>query len=361
MAGFVLPRDLRRCQKLGLGAILLPTDDAFTNHQYLRDWKKRPGGDIEREIRNMIRAAGSSPALMGYFLMDEPGVNDFPALATAVAAVRKYAPGKLAYINLYPDYATLGAPDTSQLGTSNYTEYLERFVTEVNPQLISYDNYMVESSDDLKNVSQTASYYRNLLEVRRVALKHQLPFLNIVCCNQIRPHTPIPSPANLLFQAYTTLAAGYRGVTWYNYYGPGYKYTPIDHSGRKTLTWVYLQQVNAQIARLAPIMSRLDSTGVFFTAPAPVNSLPLLPGRVVEAVTCATPVMVGEFRHANGDAFIMVVNLSLERSAKFFVKTTEHYTAIKVVSAVDGSLTTLDEKGGHWLVAGQGVLLKLEK
>ena len=177
--------------------------------------------------------AGKSPAIKGYFIMDEPGVADFPALGKAVAAVKKYAPGKLAYINLFPNYATLGAPDMSQLGTSNYTEYLERFVAEVKPQVISYDNYMVQFSDDLKNTGKAASYYHNLLEVRRVAQKHQLPCLNIVSANQIRPHTPIPSPANLQFQAYTTLAAGYRGVTWYNYYGPGYKYTPIDPVGRE--------------------------------------------------------------------------------------------------------------------------------
>jgi hypothetical protein len=152
---------------------------------------------------------------------------------------------------LFPDYATLGAPDRSQLGTSNYTEYLERFVAEVKPQVISYDNYMVQYSQDLKDSAQAASYYRNLLEVRRVAQEHQLPFLNIVSCNQIRPETPIPSPANFQFQAYTTLAAGYRGVTWYNYYGPGYHYMPIDASGRRTLSWLYLRDVNAQIAALA--------------------------------------------------------------------------------------------------------------
>jgi hypothetical protein len=297
---------------------------------------------------------------MGYFLLDEPGVKDFPALAQAVAAVKKYAPGKIAYINLFPDYATIGAPDTSQLGTSNYTEYLERFVAEVKPQLISYDNYTVQSSDDLRNMRLAASYYRNLLEVRRVALEHKLPYLNIVCCNQIRRWTPIPSPANLLFQAYTTLAAGYRGVTWYDYYGPGYKYTPIDHSGRKSLTWVYLQQVNAQVARLAPIMSRLVSTGVFFSTLGPANNLPLLPGQLVEAVACATPVMVGEFKHANGDVYVMVVNLSLERSAEFSLKTTAPYASIMAVSAVDGSLSILSEKDRSWLGAGQGVLLKLD-
>jgi hypothetical protein len=358
LAGFVLPRDLSRCKKLGLGAILLPTDKAFTSFKYLREWRKLSDAEIERRVREMVRAAGSSPAVKGFFIMDEPGVDDFPALGKAVAAVKKYAPGKLAYINLYPDYATLGAPDRSQLGTSNYTEYLERFVAEVRPQVISYDNYMVQYSQDLQKPAQAASYYRNLLEVRRVAQEHKLPFLNIVSCNQIRPQTPVPSPANLQFQAYTTLAAGYRGVTWYNCYGPGYQYKPIDNSGRRTLTWLYLREVNAQVAALAPVMSRLVSTGVYFTAPAPVENLPLLPGNIVEAVTCPNAVMVGEFKHTNGQAFAMVVNLSLEKSARFTLSTRDTYKSIQVVSTTDGSLSPLP-KEGLWLVAGQGALLAL--
>lgn len=220
---------------------------------------------------------------------------------------------------------------------------------------------MVQYSDDLRNAGQAASYYRNLLEIRRVAQEHGLPYLNIVSANQIRPPSPIPSPANFQFQAYTTLAAGYRGVTWYNYYGPGYHYMPIDSSGRKTLSWVYLKEVNAQVAALAPVMSRLTSTGVFFTAPAPVAELPLLPGRLVEAVTCPNPVMVGEFRHASGADYVMVVNLSLERSAPFTLKPRQPRNSIQIVSAVDGSLSAFDQKDGLWLVAGQGVLLALGK
>ena len=361
MAGFVQPKDLRRCEKLHLGAIVLPADDDTNSPSFQRAWNKMSDKAIEQRIKQVIRAAGKSPAIKGYFIYDEPGVADFPALGKAVAAVKKHAPGKLAYINLFPDYATLGAPDRSQLGTSNYTEYLERFVAEVHPQVISYDNYMVQYSDDLKNADKAASYYHNLLEVRRVAQKHQLPCLQIVGINQIRPTEPIPSPANLQFQAYTTLAAGYRGVTWYNYYGPGYKYTAIDPAGRKTLTWVYLREVNSQIAALAPVMSRLTSTGVFFSAPGPVDNMPLLPGNLVEAVTCPTPVMVGEFKHGNGDSYVMVVNLSLERSAVFTFTTRQPCNSIKVVSAVDGSLSAFDQKAGLWLVAGQGALLALGK
>jgi hypothetical protein len=359
MAGFVLPKDLSGCEKLGLGAILLPTDPAFTNFNYFRAWKNLSDQQIDGRVKQMVSDAGHSPAVMGYFITDEPGVGEFSALAKAVAAVRKYAPGKLAYINLFPDYATLGAPDHSQLGTSNYTDYLERFVTEVKPQAISYDNYMVQVSDDLQRAAQAGSYYRNLLAVRRVALEHSIPYLNVVCANQIRPRTTVPSPANLSFQAYTTLAAGYRGVTWYNYYGPGYHFTAINSAGEKTLTWSYLKTVNEQVAALAPAMARLKSTGVFFSAPAPVDGLPLLPGELVQSVTCTNPVMVGEFRHENEDRYAMVVNLSLERSAKITLQLKDTNQSIQVVSAVDGGLSGLEPNGEIWLVAGQGALLLL--
>ncbi|HZQ47344.1 MAG TPA: hypothetical protein VFC07_10060, partial [Verrucomicrobiae bacterium] len=306
-------------------------------------------------------AAGSSPAIKGYFIMDEPGVGDFPALGKAVASVKKYAPGKLAYINLFPDYATLGAPDTSQLGTSYYTEYLERFVNEVKPQLISYDNYIVQYSKDLEDRATAGSYYHNLLAVRRVAQEHHLPCLNIVAANQLRPGFNIPSPANLLFQAYTTLAAGYRGVTWYTYFADGYQYAPIDSSGKKTLIWAYLAEVNRQVAALAPIMSQLESTGVFFTAPAPADNLPPLPGNLVASASCAAPLMIGEFKHRNGQRYAMVVNLSLKSSASFNLKTSHPGEAVQIISAVDRSPSPFDLNTGLWLPAGQGVLLLLAK
>jgi len=139
-----------------------------------------------------------------------------------------------------------------------------------------------------------ARYYGDLLEVRRVAMKHGLPFWNIVSSNQIRRNTTIPSPANLLFQAYTTLAVGGRGVSWYTYYSGagqrGYAYAPIDKSGNKTDTWRYLQLVNRHIRTIGPMMNRLKSTGVFFTSPPPVEGLPLLPGRLLkEALSTASP------------------------------------------------------------------------
>jgi hypothetical protein len=116
----------------------------------------------------------------------------------------------------------------------------------VQPELISYDNYRVQSSGELKDAKLAASYYNNLLAVRAAAMKHDLPFWVIVSGNQIRKFTPPPSPANLLFQAYTSLAAGARGLTWYKYYASNYGYPPIDRAGNRTVSWSYLKMVNGR-------------------------------------------------------------------------------------------------------------------
>jgi hypothetical protein len=367
MAGFVKPEDLPLCEKLGLRAIMAPAE---TEEPWFGEWRKLSDQEIDKRVKEMIDKTGQSRAVLGYFIMDEPGTPAFPALAKAVAAVKKYAPGKLAYINLFPSYATVGAPDKSQLGTASYTEYLERFVNEVKPQVISYDNYMVQYSDDLQEERTAAIYYADLLEIRRVSQKYGLPFWNIVSCNQIRPETTVPSPANLAFQAYTTLAAGGRGVSWYKYYQDGYAYAPIDSGGDKTKTWQYLQVVNRQVSTLGPIVNRLKSTGVFFTSPPPVKSLSLLPGRIVKQVESMAsprgmtkarpPVMVGEFRDEQGKDYAMIVNLSLERSTNIKLETVKPYNTKRIFSTVDGRLLPLDEKNGHWVLAGHGLLVRFE-
>jgi hypothetical protein len=352
------PQNYSLCKKLGLSVIV-----SEGPHLTGSDWMKLSDAEIDNYIKKMVEKAGKSKSIIGYHICDEPSALAFPALAKAVAAVKKYAPGKLATVNLYPNYATIWQMDQvkSQLGTKSYAEYLEKFVDEVKPQFLSYDNYMVEMSMDLKDSKLAAKYYTNLLEVRQVALKYNLPFINVVSSNQIRPHTTIPSPANLAFQAYTSLAAGAGGIRWYTYHGQAYGYNPIDKEEHKTLTWRYLQEVNRELAVLGPIIKQLRSTGVYFTSPSPDSSLPLLPGKWVQKLETDAPMMVGEFVSRGGTNYIMVVNLSLERSARFDVQTKMDKEKISTVDVgEDGRLVLASHKKGIWLTAGQGVLIKCE-
>lgn len=350
VAGFIYGDQLPACRSQHLQAILCPAKK--------NEWERMSDEQIDRAVHDLVGRTAGDPSIIGYFLTDEPGVRKFPALGKAVAAIHKYAPGKLAYINLFPDYATLGAPNLSQLGTESYHEYLERFVEQVKPQFISYDNYRVQFSEDLKNAAVAQSYFRNMIEVRSVALEHHLPFWVIVSSNEIRPFTPVPSPANLLMQAYTTLAAGGGGLTWFTYYAGGYRTAPIDKAGHRTLAWSYLKMVNDQVKTLGPILRTLHSTGVYYNQP-PTSGLTALPGELIESISAATPIMLGEFCDDSGHRWAVLVNLSLRESAKVTIKWTAKIKGASLVSPVDASLDPLKDDT-LWLTAGQGVLLKLE-
>ncbi|MFO7973396.1 MAG: hypothetical protein R6V12_02030, partial [Candidatus Hydrogenedentota bacterium] len=254
------------------------------------------------------------------------------------------------------------APDTSQLETSSFTEYLEQFVRIVRPQILSYDDYMVQYSMDFTgSPKRRQRYFLDLCEVRRVAKKHELPFWNIVSSNQIRPFTTVPSPANMALQAYTTLAAGGRGLSWFTYYVRGYDYAPINKAGHRTATWQYLQFVNRQVKTLGPYMNRLESTGVYFTDPAPAEGLHILPGKLVTSVEADVPIMIGEFAAENGTPFIMLVNLSLAGSVKLTATLADGLAAAARISPEDTTENPVDLDENLWLPAGQGVLIKLAR
>lgn len=365
---FVQPEDLALCEKLGLKAMMQQPPNWLPQK---KNWKDLSDAEIDESIRQWVEKTGKSDMVLGYYIVDEPGASKFSVLGKAVAALRKYAPGKMPYINLYPGYATIGAPDSSQLEAASFNEYLERFVAHVDPSMLSYDNYKVNYSDNFQHVGEASIYFKDLLEVRRVAKKNGIPFWNTVCSNRIRPWTTIPSPANMMLQAYTTLAAGGRGLAWFTYYDYGYGYAPIDDSGNRTDTWQYLQMVNRQIKVLGPIMNTLESVGVYFTEPALAEGMPLLPGGIVQSVVSRSSIkgysdskpslMIGEFKGEDGCDYVMVVNLSLEKSANFLLHTQKSYAVKEVVSAQDRSTSLIDETNGHTIVPGQGVLIKLSK
>ena len=337
------------------------------------------GEDVEEygeKVKEAVASTKDDPNVIGYNLIDEPGADKFPILAVTAAAIKKHAPGKLAYINLFPGYATtLGADAVSQLGTWTYTEYLERYVQEVRPQFISYDNYMVEYSEDMMNTERASSYWNDMLEVRRIAMKYKLPWWNIISCLSIQSKSSPPTPARLAFQAYTSLAAGCNALSWFLYIPVAdFTYAPLDQDGDRTLTWLYVKTINQQIRTVGSFLTKFESTDVWFSEPTPLPDLPQNPGTFLTDLTLSwskmakpnkitdTPqVMVGEFRSKEDSRrAVMIVNLNFGRSVKVDFQTLDDY---HVVGAFNPVASKIEErpKTGWWILPGHGTLFLLEK
>jgi hypothetical protein len=356
VAGFVQPQDLDVCQKYGLRAIV--SDRRVSDY----DWRQVDPEQVDRNVQELVAEVGSHPAVCGFYVKDEPSAQEFAGLAVVVKALAKYAPDQLAYINLYPDYATINNADRiGQLGTDSYQEYLDQFVEAVPTPVLSYDNYSIE-----KDYSVRRSFFDNLLAVRRAAQASGRAFWNVITSNQVRPFRAAPTEGSLAFQVYTTLAAGGRGLAYYTYYtgddtvpdAGGYQAGPLWNF-QPTPVWTYLRTVNQAVRPLLPTLTRLTSKGVHFGPKLPAEGLPTLPGTVVEGIESERPMMIGEFVHQDGSAYVLVVNLDLLKGGEFILQLRDGWGPVQQVSSEDGSLTPLDAGQGLRLEPGYGVLLKV--
>ena len=344
LAGFVPPAGLDLCQQAGLLAIV--SDPRTAGY----DWGSVDAEKARTNVASLIKEVGTHPAVFGYNLRDEPPTAWFPHLEKVASVVRDLAPGKWPYINLLPDYA-----ENWQLGASNYTEYLEKFIADCHPQIISYDNYSLMDNNTIRD-----NYWSNLEAVRSACLGHKIQFWNIVLSVAHFSYREL-SAADLRFEAYTSLAYGARGLSFFTYFAPpvgGYRGAPIDQFGNETPTWHNLQNVNLQVQKLGPTMLQLTSDYVYHIGALPTGTKAPPTNSLVSGVS-GDNFLVGEFTHTDGSRFVMIVNKDLAKSRPCAPQFRKAPKKLRHVSPYSGEIYPFE--GEYvWLAPGQGVLLKPE-
>lgn len=344
VAGFVAPGTLDNCEKAGLKAIV---SDTRTSGY---DWAKVDAAAARKNVGSLVAEVGKHPAVFGYYLRDEPNAGWFPNLEIVASRIRELAPDKWPYINLFPDYA-----NSEQLGTANYAEYLERFITTCHPKIVSYDNYSLMDNGTVRD-----SFWANLESVRAACQKHGLEFWNIVL-SVAHFNYAEPSAAGLRLQAYCTLACGGRGLSCFTYFAPpagGYRGAPVDQFGNETATWHLMQNVNLQVQKLAPTLLQLKSDDAYHIGKVPPGCHGPSTNTLVSGIA-GDNVLVGDFTHADGSRYVMVVNKSLTGSRTCWPQFRQSPKSLKHISPYTGALTPYEGEY-TWLAPGQGVLLKPE-
>jgi hypothetical protein len=345
IAGFVTSDALDACQAAGLKAIVY--EGGTSNY----DWTAVDPADARKRATELIDKVRNHPAVFGYYLRDEPPAGFFPGLKIVSDIVKEKHPGAWAYVNLFPNYANAG-----QLGAATYDEYVEKFVEVCKPPILSYDHYSIFEG----GVFRSKEYFQNLESMRRAALKHNLPFWQIVLSLGALNFRE-PSAADFRFQAYTSLAYGARGLTWFTYFTPAvgnFRNGPIDQFGNQTPTWGSMQNVNLQIGKLAPTLLKLKSDRVYHFGEVPEGCQGPDDQSLVK--TIGGPMLVGDFTHEDGTRYAMIVNKDFASSVYCAPQLREPVAALVFISPYSGQETSFAGEQG-WLAPGQGVLLKLKK
>lgn len=240
------------------------------------------------------------PAIWGIDCGDEPSALDFPYYGKVLNKVETLFPNQFAYLNLYPNYASVSqnsAEETvNQLGTPTYEEHIARYCECIPSDYICYDFYLYSI-----NVTM---HYENLRIVSEACLKTGRSMWIVLQVNSNKEQEWM-SENNLRFQAYTSMAFGAENIIWACYTAGWWHNQVLDENGNKTEQYEKMKKVNREIHTIAEEYMRfryvsthfvgfsgsedmscvkqepIDSlnTGVFFDVKAD-NSAPIVVGQM---------------------------------------------------------------------------------
>ena len=348
--------------------------------------------ETKAELDAIVEAVREHPALYAYSLKDEPNPAIFGNLARMKDYLAEKDPSRLVYVNLYPSYAS-----SKQLGTTGepavaYREHVRQFVETFRPQLLSYDHYHFTVKGD------GDQYFLNLAEIRRAALEAEIPFMAILQACSWTIHMRIPSGEELRWLAYTALAYGAQGISWYVYGYPGHDGAMINPAGTyrephiaramgravlggtPTSLYYYARELHKQFVAIATELQLLRSLGAYHVGMLPEGTTPLPADAAfrldppVPPKDYATPVegfVIGCFGREGQPTHALVVNLDYRTySGRGQPRREEFLKPVRRAIVGPGRLEVFDTATRKWAAAdsdraelrlppGGGILVRL--
>jgi len=259
-------------------------------------------------IKAIVKDYKRHPALMGYFITDEPGAEAFAGLAEVVAELKKLDPEHVAYINLFPNYASSDLNTTpSQLQTDTYDRYLTRYMQTVKPDVLSWDHYHFLTGSD------RVGFFGNLYAAQRAvdATNPPTSFWQIVLSVQHGPYRPL-TEAELRFEAMQTLVFGGSGLVYFTYWtpnDPSFKWSNSIRNRDGTPGPLYepVKHVNEEVRTLAKYLYGALLVSTFQAGEIPPDGR-ATGGDLPVKVTGAGNLSVGFFRGAGGFVYTLMTN-----------------------------------------------------
>jgi hypothetical protein len=212
-------------------------------------------GSLATSTVNAIR---NHPALYAYYVVDEPSASQFDDLASTVSRLRSLDPNHIAYLNLFPTYAS-----SVQLGAADYPTYLNKYMDTVHPDLLSYDHYHFMVGKD------TRDYFKNLAIISYTAKQAGIPFLNIVQASSWESGVRVPNENELRFLYNTSLAYGAAGISDFVYRYDSFQGGMARSDGATTALYDAAKTMNRDFEAMAKAVQSLHHIGAYHLGDLP--------------------------------------------------------------------------------------------
>ena len=199
------------------------------------------------------------PAIWGVDVGDEPSALDFPHYGKVIAHVNRLFPNQFAYLNLYPNYASVakntGEETVNQLGTPTYYDHIEEYIKNVPTDYVCYDFYMYSCNPRMA--------MDNLQIVADACRKTGRSMWIVLQVNSVREEE-FMSENQLRFQAYSAMAYGAESIIWACWTGGWWYNNVLDTNGNKTEQYEKLKKVNAELHHIGPAYMKYRRVSTHF-------------------------------------------------------------------------------------------------
>lgn len=274
-------------QGYGIGAIVSGVLPGWWGGDGNNAGKMAAANPMEKYI-DAARKFTDHPAIWGIDTGDEPSALDFPHYGKVINYVDRAFPEQFAYLNLYPNYASVSknnAEETvNQLGTPTYAEHIRKYCENVGTDYICYDYYMYAAS--------VAGAYENLCTVSDACRSTGRSLWIVLQVNSSRESEWI-SEAQLRHQAYSALAFGAENIIWACYTAGWWFNNVLDKNGDKTQQYDKLKAVNAELAYLGKEYMKYRCVSTHFIGFD-------APGKLGENITSVASLSTGIFSEVCG-------------------------------------------------------------
>jgi hypothetical protein len=221
----------------------------------IQPWHKEDRIHIDQgNIEAVASTYRNHPALLAYFICDEPHARYFAELASTSRRLRAAEPNHPPLINLFPSYAS-----REQLGFDDFPSYVRTFIETTKPSVLCYDHYPLREAR-----LHQSDWYGDLQLIREESRKARIPFWICLQSEGIEGALRIPKREEVFWQASTVLAYGARAVVWFTYWTPTpTQGIPADDSGKDYLIEPHISGMISRDGKRTPVYDHVREANVF--------------------------------------------------------------------------------------------------
>jgi hypothetical protein len=276
--------------------------------------------ELQTDPENTVRRFMNHPATAGYFLKDEPSAKEFPYLGKWMKKIHAVDSQQACYINLFPNYAV-----PQQLGADTYQQYLDDYMSTVDPPVLSFDHYPVIEAKGVRHLRE--EWVVNLEMVAKTAQKNNKPFWAFAL-SVAHGHYPVPTLAEIRLQVFANLAYGAQSIQYFTYWTPRnrsqytYHHGPIDSNNKRTDVYEMIKTVNREIQSLSGIFLSAKVISVGHTGeniPAGTQRLSEPPKGIKKIRTKGEGAIVSLIEN-DKQHYAIIVNRDFKQPMKLYIK-----------------------------------------